>query len=61
MANLSDQHLPLLAMVCLERLDADSSLRTHCMLDELLHGYAASYGLAVDEETRQNVLQICEQ
>lgn len=48
-------------MVCLERLDADSSLRTHCMLDELLHGYAASYGLAVDEETRQNVLQICEQ
>ncbi len=61
MANIPYQHLPLWAMISIERLDADSTLRTDDMLDELLSGYAASYGLAVDEETRQMALQICKQ
>lgn len=61
MTNIPYQCLPLWAMISIERLDADSTLRTDDMLDELLSGYAASYGLAVDEETREMALQICKQ
>lgn len=59
MTNIPYQRFPLWAKVSIERLDADSTLRNDGMLDELLSGYAASYGLAVDEETRQIVLQTC--
>lgn len=61
MTNIPYQCLPLWAMISIERLDADSTLRTEDMLDELLSGYASSYGLTVDEETRQLALQICKQ
>ena len=61
MATIPYQCLPLWAMISIERLDTDSTLRTDGMLDELLNGYAVSYGLTVDEETRQTALQICKQ
>lgn len=43
------QYLPLWAKIAIERLDCDSALRSESMFDELLAGYARSYGEQVDE------------
>lgn len=53
------QYLPLWARVAIERLDACAELRTQAMLDELLHGYAKTYGNVVDEPTRESCRRIC--
>ena len=53
------QHLPLFARVAIERLDADSHLRTAPQLDELLQAYANFYCLTVDLETCASAHQIC--
>ncbi len=51
--------LPLWAQVAIERLDACTALRNQSMLDELLTGYARTYGAAVPPELRTEVRQIC--
>lgn len=51
--------LPLWAQVAIERLDACTELRNQAMLDELLTGYARTYGAAVPPEIRSAVRQIC--
>lgn len=53
------QYLPLWAKVAIERLDACAELRTESMLDELLHGYAQTYGEGVDDQTRESARHIC--
>ncbi|AEF88808.1 hypothetical protein DelCs14_1782 [Delftia sp. Cs1-4] len=53
------QYLPLWAKVAIERLDACAELRTESMLDELLEGYAKSYGETVDGQTRESARHIC--
>lgn len=52
--------LPLYARVAFERVSQDSSLRTVSMVDELLAGYAKTYGVDVDEEVREVVLAVCQ-
>jgi hypothetical protein len=53
------QYLPLFAKVSIERLDADSDLRTGDKLDSLLDGYAATYGVECDSNTRESAHHIC--
>lgn len=53
------QYLPLFAKVAIERLDADSDLRTPAKLDELLDAYAGTYGQACDEHTRYSAHYRC--
>lgn len=53
------QYLPLWAKLAIERLDACADLRTESMLDELLEGYAKTYGQPVDVQTRESVRNIC--
>ncbi len=52
--------LPLWARVAIERLEACTELRNQAMLDELLTGYARTYGAAVPPEIRSAVRQICQ-
>jgi hypothetical protein len=53
------QYLPLWAKVSIERLDADSELRSNIQLDELLNAYAATYGEQCDSITRDSAHHIC--
>ena len=53
------RYLPLWAKVAIERLDACAELRTEAMLDELLDGYARTYGEAVDAQNRESARHIC--
>jgi len=53
------QYLPLWAKIAIERLDACAELRTESMLDELLDGYARTYGEPVDDQTRESARHIC--
>lgn len=53
------QYLPLFAKVSIERLDADSDLRTSQRLDELLDAYAKTYGLVCDDHDRESSHYIC--
>lgn len=46
--------LPLFARLAIERIDADSDLRTGAKLDELLRAYAAQYRETCDDYTRQS-------
>lgn len=46
--------LPLFARLAIERIDADSDLRTGAKLDELLRAYAAQYRETCDDHTRQS-------
>ncbi len=48
------QYLPLYAKISIERLDADSDLRTEAKLDELLDAYAATYGEVCDDYIRES-------
>lgn len=50
-ANTPAPSLPLWAQVAIERLDACTELRNQVTLDELLTGYARTYGAAVPPET----------
>lgn len=59
LGNTPYQYMPLFAKVAIERLDADNDLRTESMLDELLQGYARSYGAIVDLETCAAAHRIC--
>lgn len=52
-------YMPLYAKIAIERLDADSALRTKAMLTELLDCYAQSYGLTVDVYIRASAEHIC--
>lgn len=51
--------MPLWARMAIERLDACCDLRTRAMLDELLDGYARTYGVVVDEPTRAAARDLC--
>lgn len=53
------QYLPLWAKLAVERLDTCAELRTEPMLDELLEGYAKTYGETVDGQTRESARHIC--
>jgi hypothetical protein len=53
------QYMPLFAKVAIERLDADSDMRTSAMLNELLDSYAKTYGCVVDEHIRESAIHIC--
>lgn len=53
------QYLPLWAKVAIERLDASTELRKEAMLDELLDGYARTYGETVDTQVRDSARHIC--
>ena len=53
------QYLSLFAKVAIERLDADSDLRTASMLDFLLDSYARTYGLECDSHTRDSAHHVC--
>ena len=53
------QYLPLFAKISIERLDADSDLRSNIMLDELLNSYAKTYGDQCDSQTRDSAHHIC--
>ena len=53
------QYLPLFAKIAIERLDADSDLRSNIMLDELLDSYAKTYGLQCDSHCRDSAHHIC--
>jgi hypothetical protein len=53
------QYLPLFAKLAIERLDADSDLRTAAQLDELLDAYAKTYGCTCDELTRESAHYRC--
>ncbi len=46
------QYLPLFAKLAIERLDADSDLRTAEKLDELIDAYAKTYGEECDDYIR---------
>ena len=46
------QYLPAFAIVALERLDADNTLRTSVKLDEFLDAYAKVYGVTCDDKDR---------
>lgn len=48
------QYLPTFAKLAIERLDADSDLRTPAMLDQLLNAYAGTYGQHCDDYTRES-------
>lgn len=48
---LSSHCLPLLVVVSIDRIDADSAPRNTAMLDELLQGYAKTAGRFVDLES----------
>lgn len=48
------QYLPLWARMAIERLDADSSLRTAAKLDELIDAYAKTYGETPDDYIRES-------
>lgn len=53
------QYLPLFAKIAIERLDADSDLRSNHKLDELLDAYAASCGVECDSAIRDSAHHIC--
>ena len=53
------QYLPLFAKVAIERLDADSDLRTSQKLNELLDAYSKTYGLVCDDHDRESSQYIC--
>lgn len=55
----SYQYLPQYAKIAIERIDADSDLRTHAKLDELLDAYAKTYAETVDQHTRDSAHCIC--
>lgn len=59
LGNTPAQYLPLYAKLAIERLDADNDLRTESMLDELLQGYARTYGELVDLETCAASHRVC--
>lgn len=52
-------YLPFFGRLAIERLDADSGLRTAAQLDILLNAYAQTHGEACDEDTRQSAHRIC--
>lgn len=52
-------YLPFFARLSIERLDADSDLRTAAQLDVLLNAYAQTHGEACDEHTRESAHHIC--
>lgn len=54
------QYLPNYAKIAIERLDADSSLRTAAKLNELLDAYAKTYGEHCDDHTRYSAHYRCE-
>jgi hypothetical protein len=51
--------MPQYAKIAIERIDADSDLRTHAKLDELLDAYAKTHGEQVDQHTRDSAHCIC--
>jgi hypothetical protein len=53
------QYMPQYAKIAIERIDADSDLRTHAKLDELLDAYAKTHGEQVDQHTRDSAHCIC--
>jgi hypothetical protein len=53
------QYLPQFAKLAIERLNADSDLRTAASLDELISAYAKTYGETCDEHTRESTHHIC--
>lgn len=59
LGNTPYQYLPIFGKLAIERLDADNDLRTESMLDELLQGYARTYGELVDLETCAAAHRIC--
>lgn len=59
LGNTPYQYLAIFAKLAIERLDADNDLRTESMLDELLQGYARTYGELVDVETCAAAHRIC--
>lgn len=53
------QYMPLFAKIAIERLDADSDLRSIAVLDQLLTAYAKTYGADVDAVTKRSAHYIC--
>jgi hypothetical protein len=55
------QCLPLYARIAIERLQADSNLRSGGQLNQLLDAYARTYAIEVDDCTRASAHHICAQ
>ncbi len=53
------QYLPQWAKIAIEWLDNCSEMRNEAKLDELLDGYAKTYGETVDDQTREAARHIC--